>query len=82
MLQEPEVIGHAVGALGDGGQYIQNPAVGFPGIGLAADGEAALKAEGGGDPAVHLVDFRPVALKLASVPVVPRQPKKRRVAST
>ena len=63
MLQEPEVVGHAVGALGDGGQHIQNPAVGFPGIGLAADGEAALKAEGGGDPAVHLVDFRPVALK-------------------
>ena len=63
MLQEPEVIGHAVSTLGNGGQHIQNAAVGLSGIGLAADGEAALKAEGGGDPAVHLVDFRPVALK-------------------
>ena len=63
MLQEPEVIGHAVGALGDGGQYIQNPAVGFPGIGLAADGKALVKAELGGNLAVHLVDLGAVALK-------------------
>ena len=63
MLQEPDVVGHAVGALGNGGQHVQNPAVGFSGISLAADGEAFFKAEGGGDPAVHLVDLRAVAVK-------------------
>ena len=63
VLQQPDVVGHAIAALGDGGQHIEDAAVQLPGIGLAADGKALVKAEVGGDHPVHLVDFGGVAVK-------------------
>ena len=63
MLQQADVVGHAIGALGDGTETAQNPAVHLPGIGLAAHREALGKAELGGDAAVHLVDLLLVAVK-------------------
>ena len=63
MLQQADVVCHAVAALGDGTQAIQNAAVHLPGIGLAADGEALVEAELGADLAVHLVDLLAVALE-------------------
>ena len=63
MLEQADVVCHAVAALGDGGQAVQDAAVHLAGIGLAADGEALVKAELGADLAVHLVDLFAVALK-------------------
>ncbi len=63
MLEQADVIGHAVAALADGGQHIQNAAVQLPGIGLTAHAEAALKAEIPADEAIHFVN-------LAFVPIV------------
>ena len=63
VLQQADVVGHAVDALGYGGQAVQDPGVHLPGIGLAADGEAGVKAELGGNAAVHLVDLCLVPVK-------------------
>ena len=63
MLQKPDIVGHAVGALSHGAETVQHPAVHLPGIGLAADGEALRKAEFSGNAAVHLVDLLLVAVK-------------------
>ena len=63
VLQQADVVGHAIGALGDTAETVEDPAVHFPGIGLAAHGEALRKAEPGGNAAVHLVDLLLVALK-------------------
>ena len=63
MLKQTDVVRHAVGALREGGEDVQDAAVGLARVGLAADGEAAVKAELCGDAAVHLVDLRAVAVK-------------------
>ena len=63
VLEQANVVRHAVGALRDGREHIQNTAVGLSRIGLAADGEALFKAELRGDAAVHLVDLVTVALE-------------------
>ena len=57
MLQETNIVCHAVAALADGGQYVKDPAVQLPGVGLAADGEALAKTEISADHPVHLVNF-------------------------
>ena len=63
MLEQANVVGHAVCALPDGRQHIQDATVGFARIGLAADREAFFKAELGSDAAVHLVDLVSVAIE-------------------
>ena len=63
MLQQADVVCHPVAALGDGGQNIQDPAVQLPGIGLAADGKALVKAKVPGDHFVHLVDLGAVSVE-------------------
>ena len=63
MLQKPNVVCHAVAALGDGRQAVQDAAVKLPGIGLAADVEALTKAKVRADAAVHLVNFRRIPVK-------------------
>ena len=63
MLQKPNVVCHAVAALGNGRKAIQDAAVQLPGIGLAADIEALTKAKVGADAAVHLVDFFRIPIK-------------------
>ena len=63
MLQQPNVVCHAVAALGDGRQAVQDAAVQLPGIGLAADVEALTKAKVRADAAVHLVDFCRIPVK-------------------
>ena len=63
VLQQADVVCHAVQALGDGGQGVQDAAVHLAGVGLAADVIAAVEAEGGGEAAVHLVDLRAVAVE-------------------
>ena len=63
MLKQTDVVRHAVGALREGGEDVQDAAVGLARVGLAADGEAAVEAELCGDAVVHLVDLRAVAVK-------------------
>ena len=63
VLQQADVSGHAIGALGDGAEAAQDAAVHLAGVGLAAHGEALRKAELGGDAAVHLVDLLLVAVE-------------------
>ena len=57
MLQEPDVVRHAVQALGPGAQGVQDAAVRLPGVGLAADVEAAIKTEIRRETAVHFIDL-------------------------
>ena len=63
MLEQADIVCHAVGALRDGREHIQNAAVGLARIGLSADGEALFKAELRGDAVIHLVDLITVALE-------------------
>ena len=63
MLQKPNVVCHAVAALGDGRQAVQNTAVKLSGVGLAADVEALGEAKVRADAAVHLVDFCRIPVK-------------------
>ena len=63
MLQEADIVGHAVAALCNRGQAVQNPAVHLTRIGLSADVKARLKAKVSRDHAVHLVNLRLVALE-------------------
>ena len=63
VLQQADVVGHAVDALSHRRQAVQNPGIYLPGVGLAADGEAGVKAEPGSDAAVHLVNLCLIALK-------------------
>ena len=55
MLQQAEIVRHAVAALGDGAETGENPAVQLAGIGLAADIEHAVKAEAPHEAAVQLL---------------------------
>ena len=63
MLQEPDIRRHTAGALADGRQRVQNPAVELSGIRLPADGIAARKAKLRGNLPVHFVDLRRIAVK-------------------
>ena len=45
VLQQPDVVGKPVAALGNGGQDVQNPAVQLAGVGLPADIIEPVKAE-------------------------------------
>ena len=63
VLEKADVIGHAVKALGDGGEDIQNTAVHLAGVGLATDAAAAFKAERCAELAVELRDLLLIALE-------------------
>ena len=63
MLQQADVIGHAVGALGDTAETGEDAAVYLAGIGLAAHRKALFEAEAGGQTAVHLIDLGLAAVK-------------------
>ena len=63
MLQEAQILGHAVQALADGTQAGKNPAVELPWIGLAADVKEPREAEAVPQAPVQLLDLFPVALK-------------------
>ena len=63
MLEQADVVGHAVAALRDGREAVENTAVHLAGIGLSAHVKARVKAEIRREHAVHLVDLRVVALK-------------------
>ena len=63
MLQKPNVICHAIAALGNGGKHIQDPAVQLSGIGLTADREASFKSEVCADHPVHFIDLPGIAAK-------------------
>ena len=63
MLEEADVIGHPVAALGNGGEAGEDPAVHLPGIGLAADGEDLVETELGGNLPVHPLDLLPIPVK-------------------
>ena len=63
MLQEADVLGHAVTALGNGTQGIQDTGIGLAGVGLATDREAGGKTEFFGQHFVHPVDLPAVAVE-------------------
>ena len=63
MLQQADVVCHAVAALGNGGQAVQNAAVQLPGIGLTADVKALVETKVPADHAVHFVDFPGIPIK-------------------
>ena len=63
MLEKADVVGHAVAALGNGGEAVQDAAVRLSGIGLATDGITLLKAEFCGDLPVHLVNLGAVSIE-------------------
>ena len=63
MLQQADVIGHAVGALGDTAETGEDAAVHLAGIGLPAYREAGGKSELRRDTAVHLVNLLRVAVE-------------------
>ena len=63
MLKQADVIGHAIAALCDRREDVQNAAVHLARIGLTANIKAAVKAEFGGDHPVHLIDFLCIPVK-------------------
>ena len=63
MLQQADFVCHPVAALGNGRQAVKDPAVQLPGVGLAADGEALVKAKVPADHPVHLIDLGGVSVK-------------------
>ena len=63
MLEQADIVRHAVSALGNGGEDVQYPGVELAGIGLARDGKDLFKPEFRGDHAVHFVDLLPVAVE-------------------
>ena len=63
MLQQAHVVRHAVAALADSAQYVQDAAVRLPGIGLSGNVKPLLESEFCRNLAVHLVNLRGVALK-------------------
>ena len=63
MLQQADIVGHAVSALGDAAEAAEDAAVHLAGIGLSAHREAVGKSELRRDTAVHLVDLLRVAVE-------------------
>ena len=63
VLQEADVLCHAVTTLGNGTQGVQDAGIGLAGIGLATDRETGLKPEFRSQQLIHTVDLLPVAVK-------------------